>query len=70
MPPPMQAWFAQRRARPLPLPYAAKGDWDSVFLVGVIANVIVALMAVLVPRPLRKAHQARNIEMASCTPGM
>jgi OFA family oxalate/formate antiporter-like MFS transporter len=39
---------------------AAKGDWHTVFWMGAIANVIVALMAVLVLRPMRKAHQATN----------
>ena len=39
---------------------AAKGDWHTVFWMGAAANVIVALMAVLVLRPMRKAHQAAN----------
>jgi len=39
---------------------AAKGDWHTVFWMGAIANVIVALLAVLVLRPMRKAHQAAN----------
>jgi OFA family oxalate/formate antiporter-like MFS transporter len=39
---------------------AAKGDWHTVFWMGAGANVIVALMAILVLRPMRKAHQAAN----------
>ena len=39
---------------------AAKGDWHTVFWMGAVANVIVALMAILVLRPMRKAHQAAN----------
>ncbi len=39
---------------------AAKGDWHTVFWMGAIANVIVALLAVLVLRPMRKAHQAAS----------
>jgi OFA family oxalate/formate antiporter-like MFS transporter len=39
---------------------AAKGDWHTVFWLGAIANVIVALLAVLVLRPLRMAHKLRQ----------
>ncbi len=39
---------------------AAKGDWHTVFWMGAIANVIVALLAVLVLRPLRRAHRLRQ----------
>ena len=39
---------------------AAKGDWHAVFWMGAIANVIVALLAVLVLRPMRLAHQRRQ----------
>jgi MFS transporter, OFA family, oxalate/formate antiporter len=45
---------------PLTAYIAAKGDWHTVFWMGAIANVIVALMAVLVLRPMRKAHRAKN----------
>lgn len=45
---------------PLSAYLAAKGDWHSVFWMGAIANVIVALMAVLLLRPMRKAHQAAS----------
>jgi OFA family oxalate/formate antiporter-like MFS transporter len=39
---------------------AAKGDWHTVFWMGAIANVIVALLAVLVLRPMRKAQRVAN----------
>lgn len=39
---------------------AAKGDWHTVFWLGAAANVIVALLAVLVLRPMRRAHRAAN----------
>jgi OFA family oxalate/formate antiporter-like MFS transporter len=45
---------------PLSAYVAAKGDWHTVFWMGAIANVIVALLAVLVLKPMRKAHQAAN----------
>jgi MFS transporter, OFA family, oxalate/formate antiporter len=45
---------------PLSAYLAAKGDWHTVFWMGALANVIVALLAVLVLRPMRKAHRAEN----------
>ena len=45
---------------PLSAYVAAKGDWHTVFWMGAIANVIVALLAILVLRPVRKAHQAAD----------
>jgi OFA family oxalate/formate antiporter-like MFS transporter len=45
---------------PLTAYIAAKGDWHTVFWMGAAANVIVALAAVLVLRPMRKTHRARN----------
>jgi len=39
---------------------AAKGDWHAVFWMGAAANIAAALMAVLVLRPMRKAHRERN----------
>ena len=36
------------------------GDWHMVLWVGVAANVIVALLAILVLRPVRKAHRLSN----------
>jgi OFA family oxalate/formate antiporter-like MFS transporter len=39
---------------------AAKGDWHTVFWMGAIANVVVALLAILVLKPLRRAHRANN----------
>jgi MFS transporter, OFA family, oxalate/formate antiporter len=39
---------------------AAKGDWHTVFWLGAAANIVAALMAVLVLRPIRKAHKERN----------
>jgi len=39
---------------------AAKGDWHTVFWMGAAANIVAALMAVLVLRPMRKAHKERN----------
>jgi OFA family oxalate/formate antiporter-like MFS transporter len=43
---------------PLSAYVAAKGDWHSVFWMGAAANVVVALLAMLVLRPMRKAHRA------------
>ena len=43
---------------PLTAYVAAKGDWHTVFWLGAIANVIVALMALVVLRPMRKAQRA------------
>jgi len=39
---------------------AAKGDWHAVFWMGAAANVIVALLAILVLRPMRRAHRASD----------
>lgn len=39
---------------------ASKGDWHTVFWMGAAANVVVAFLAILVLRPLRKAHRAAN----------
>ena len=43
---------------PLSAYVAAKGDWHTVFWMGAAANVIVAVLAILVLRPMRAAHQA------------
>jgi OFA family oxalate/formate antiporter-like MFS transporter len=43
---------------PLTAYVAAKGDWHTVFWLGAIANVIVAVLAILVLRPMRAAHRA------------
>jgi len=45
---------------PLANVVAKSGDWTPVLLVGAAANVVAALMAVLVLRPMRKAHRAAN----------
>ena len=37
------------------------GDWHAVLWMGAAANIIAALMAMLVLRPLRKAHRAANL---------
>ena len=39
---------------------AAKGDWHTVFWMGAAANIVAALAAILVLRPMRKAHKERN----------
>jgi len=38
---------------------AAKGDWHMVFWMGAIANVVVAILALVVLRPMRMALRAR-----------
>ena len=45
---------------PLSAYVAAKGDWHAVFWIGAAANVIVALLAVVVLKPMRRAHQAAS----------
>jgi MFS transporter, OFA family, oxalate/formate antiporter len=45
---------------------AAKGDWSTVFWVGAIANVVVAVLAVVALKPLRAA-QARRLAMVAAT---
>jgi OFA family oxalate/formate antiporter-like MFS transporter len=37
------------------------GDWHMVLWLGACANVLAAFMAILVLRPMRKAHRARNL---------
>jgi OFA family oxalate/formate antiporter-like MFS transporter len=36
------------------------GNWRSVLWMGAVANVVAALMAILVLRPMRRAHGLRN----------
>jgi MFS transporter, OFA family, oxalate/formate antiporter len=38
---------------------AGSGDWHSVLWMGAIANIIVAVMALVVLRPMRAAQRAR-----------
>jgi MFS transporter, OFA family, oxalate/formate antiporter len=38
---------------------AAKGDWHSVFWMGAVANVVVAILALVALKPMRKALRAR-----------
>lgn len=45
---------------PLANVVARSGDWTMVLLIGAAANIVAALMAVLVLRPMRKAHRAAN----------
>jgi OFA family oxalate/formate antiporter-like MFS transporter len=45
---------------PLASVVARSGDWTTVLLVGAAANIVAALMAVLVLRPMRNAHRAKN----------
>jgi OFA family oxalate/formate antiporter-like MFS transporter len=45
---------------PLANVVAKSGDWTVVLLVGAAANIVAALMAVFVLRPMRKAHQSAN----------
>ena len=45
---------------PLANVVAKSGDWSPVLWVGAAANIVAALMAVLVLRPMRKAHRAAN----------
>jgi OFA family oxalate/formate antiporter-like MFS transporter len=45
---------------PLANVVAKSGDWSMVLLVGAAANIVAALMAVFVLRPMRKAHRAAN----------
>jgi OFA family oxalate/formate antiporter-like MFS transporter len=45
---------------PLASVVAKSGDWTTVLLVGAAANIVAALMAVLVLRPMRNAHRAKN----------
>jgi OFA family oxalate/formate antiporter-like MFS transporter len=45
---------------PLSAYVAAKGDWHMVFWIGAAANVIVALLAVVVLRPMRAAHRTAD----------
>ncbi|HEX4271595.1 MAG TPA: oxalate/formate MFS antiporter [Rhizomicrobium sp.] len=39
---------------------ARSGDWTMVLCVGAAANIVAALMAIIVLRPMRKAHRAAN----------
>jgi MFS transporter, OFA family, oxalate/formate antiporter len=39
---------------------AAKGDWHAVFWMGAIANAVVAILALVVLKPVRRAHRARG----------
>ena len=45
---------------PLANVFSAGGRWDMVLLIGAAANVVAALMAVLVLRPVRKAHKEKH----------
>ncbi|HUE63897.1 MAG TPA: oxalate/formate MFS antiporter [Rhizomicrobium sp.] len=45
---------------PLANVVAKHGDWQTVLWIGAAANIVAALMAVLVLRPMRKAHRANN----------
>ena len=45
---------------PLANVVSKSGDWTMVLWVGAAANVVAALMAVFVLRPMRKAHGERN----------
>ena len=45
---------------PLANVFSAGGRWDMVLLVGAAANVAAALLAILVLRPMRRAHQAAH----------
>jgi OFA family oxalate/formate antiporter-like MFS transporter len=46
---------------PLTSLIASTGDWRAVLWMGAIANLVVALMALLVLRPMRKAFREANI---------
>jgi hypothetical protein len=39
---------------------AKSGDWTMVLCVGAAANIVAALMAIIVLRPMRKAHRVAN----------
>ncbi|HTC84568.1 MAG TPA: oxalate/formate MFS antiporter [Rhizomicrobium sp.] len=45
---------------PLANVVSAGGNWNVVLMIGAAANVVAALMAVLVLRPMRTAHKARH----------
>ncbi len=45
---------------PLAAVYSKGGQWNTVLMIGAAANVVAALMALLVLRPLRAAHKARH----------
>jgi OFA family oxalate/formate antiporter-like MFS transporter len=45
---------------PLANVFSAGGRWDMVLLVGAAANVVAALIAILVLRPMRAAHQVKH----------
>ena len=45
---------------PLAAYVAAKGDWHTVFWMGAIANVVVAVLAIVVLKPMRKALRAKG----------
>ena len=45
---------------PLANVVSAGGNWNVVLMIGAAANVVAALMAVLVLRPIRTAHKARH----------
>ena len=45
---------------PLANVFSKGGNWGMVLMIGAAANVVAALMAVLVLRPIRAAHKARH----------
>jgi OFA family oxalate/formate antiporter-like MFS transporter len=45
---------------PLAALMAPKGDWHAVLMIGAAANIVAALLAILVLKPLRAAHVARS----------
>jgi len=47
---------------PLANVVSSSGDWHIVLWVGAVANVVTALLAVLVLKPMRKAHRQNNSE--------
>jgi OFA family oxalate/formate antiporter-like MFS transporter len=50
---------------PLTAYVAAKGDWTTVFWVGAIANVAVAVLAIVALKPMRLAHAKRRALVAA-----
>jgi len=53
---------------PLANVVSGSGDWQTVLWMGAVANVVTALLALLVLRPMRRAHRLNNFAPQGAVP--
>jgi OFA family oxalate/formate antiporter-like MFS transporter len=55
---------------PLTSLIAAKGNWHPVFMMAASLNIIAALMAIVVLKPMRSAYTNRTASVGGATPNL